>query len=103
MELSALPLIAGEFDAVINGTSAALGGQALALPNGLLQAGGLALDMVYGTAADPFLRWAQAQSAALRLDGLGMLVEQAAEAFALWHGQRPDTAPVLAQMRRPTP
>jgi shikimate dehydrogenase len=103
VELSALPLIAGEFDAVINGTSAALGGQALVLPTGLLQAVGLALDMVYGTAADPFLHWAQAQGAALRLDGLGMLVEQAAEAFALWHGQRPDTAPVLAQMRRATP
>jgi shikimate dehydrogenase len=103
VDLSALPLIAGEFDAVINGTSAGLGGQALALPNGLLQAGGLTLDMVYGTAAEPFLQWAQAQGAALRLDGLGMLVEQAAEAFALWHGQRPDTAPVLAQMRRATP
>jgi len=87
------------FDAVINGTSAALGGEGLRLPDGLLRSGGLALDMVYGAAAEPFLAWARAQGAGALRDGLGMLVEQAAEAFARWHGVRPDTAPVLAQLR----
>lgn len=87
----------GAHDAVINGTSAALGGHGLTLPTGLFAPGALALDMVYGAAAQPFLSAAPAD--ALRRDGLGMLVEQAAEAFARWHGRRPDTAPVLAQLR----
>ncbi len=86
------------FDGVINGTSAALGGQALHLPLDLLAHGAWALDMVYGPAAQPFLQWAQAQGARIR-DGLGMLVAQAAEAFQLWLGQRPDPAPVLAALR----
>lgn len=88
----------GCFDAVINGTSAALGGQGLQLPAGLFAPGALALDMVYGAPAAPFLNAARAQGAALLRDGLGMLVEQAAEAFARWHGQRPDTAPVRQRL-----
>jgi shikimate dehydrogenase len=54
--------------------------------------------MMYGAAARPFLDWARAHRAHAR-DGLGMLVEQAAESFTLWRGVRPDTAPVLAQLR----
>lgn len=100
VSLHATDRLDGVFDAVVNGTSAALGGSALALPDGVLRPGGLALDMVYGAAAEPFLGWADAQGAGLRRDGLGMLVEQAAEAFERWHGQRPATAPVLAQLRR---
>jgi shikimate dehydrogenase len=101
VELQVIGTPAGSFDAIINGTSAALGGNGLALPNGtgLLRAGGLAVDMVYGQAAEPFLAWARAQPAGCLRDGLGMLVEQAAEAFERWHGQRPDSAPVLAQLR----
>lgn len=99
VRLEATDRLEGAFDAVLNGTSAALGGQALALPDGLLRPGGLALDMVYGAAAEPFLAWARGQRAGLLRDGLGMLVEQAAEAFARWHGQRPASAPVLAQLR----
>lgn len=91
--------LADAHDAVINGTSAALGGQGLALPPGLFAPGALALDMVYGPAAADFLDVAAAQGVALRRDGLGMLVEQAAEAFTRWHGQRPDSAAVLAQLR----
>jgi shikimate dehydrogenase len=99
VELQALGRLTGCYDAVLNGTSAGLGAQDLGLPVGLLASGGLALDMVYGAGAEPFLRWAKVQGAAVLLDGLGMLVEQAAESFALWHGQRPETQQVLAQMR----
>ncbi len=99
VELQALSVLAGCYDAVLNGTSAGLSAQNLALPTGLLASGGLAMDMVYGAGAEPFLRWAKAQGAAVLLDGLGMLVEQAAESFALWHGQRPITTQLLDQMR----
>jgi shikimate dehydrogenase len=64
----------------------------------VLRAGALAYDMMYGPAAQPFLQWA-AQHGAQGRDGLGMLVEQAAEAFALWRGVRPPSQPVLAQLR----
>ncbi len=87
------------FDLVINATSAGLSNAAPALPEGLFAAQGLAYDMVYGKALTPFLQFAQRQGAGRLADGLGMLVEQAAEAFALWRGLRPDTAPVLAALR----
>ena len=63
-----------------------------------MAAGALAVDLMYGPAAAGFMAWATAHGAAAR-DGLGMLVEQAAEAFQLWRGVRPDTAPVLARLR----
>ncbi|MCA1791850.1 MAG: shikimate dehydrogenase, partial [Thioalkalivibrio sp.] len=69
------------------------------LPPRLLRASGTAYDLVYGAAARRFLKWAEAQGAATVTDGLGMLVEQAAEAFAIWRGVRPETAPVLAAIR----
>ena len=61
--------------------------------------GALALDLMYGPAAEPFLAWARGAGAVPR-DGLGMLVEQAAEAFFLWRGVRPETAPVLQRLHR---
>jgi shikimate dehydrogenase len=64
----------------------------------VLAPGALAVDLMYGPAAAPFLAWAQSHGARGR-DGLGMLVEQAAEAFLLWRGVRPRTAPVLAALR----
>ncbi|MNV88520.1 Shikimate dehydrogenase [compost metagenome] len=64
----------------------------------MLRAGTLVYDMMYGPAAEPFLQWA-AQHGATGRDGLGMLVEQAAEAFWLWRGVRPPSQPVLAQVR----
>ncbi len=82
------------FDLVINGTSASLTGELPPLPDDLLTAGGDAYDMAYGSEPTPFQRWAQAHGARHALDGLGMLVEQAAESFWLWRGVRPDTAPV---------
>ena len=71
---------------------------ALAVPASVLRPGSLAVDLMYGPPAAPFLAWARAQGATGR-DGLGMLVEQAAEAFALWRGVLPDTVPVLAALR----
>lgn len=97
-ETAALAQLQG-FDIVINATSAARGGQLPALHAGLFSANAVAVDLGYGAAAEPFLRWA-AQHAVVRcIDGLGMLVEQAAESFALWHGQRPDTQPVYEHLR----
>jgi shikimate dehydrogenase len=98
--LSACGLAApGEaFDVFINGTAASLAGGGVPVGPQVLKPGALALDMMYGPAAQAFLDWARAHGAVAR-DGLGMLVEQAAESFTLWRGVRPDTAPVLAAMR----
>ena len=91
---------AGEsYDVVINATSASLSGESLPLPNGLFAEGSLAYDMMYGKGETPFLQLARGQGAARCADGLGMLVEQAAEAFSIWRGARPATAPVLADLR----
>jgi shikimate dehydrogenase len=87
------------FDAVINATSASLSGEALPLPAGIFASGSLAYDMMYGKAETPFLALARVQGAAHLADGLGMLVEQAAEAFLVWRGVRPDSKPVLAALR----
>ena len=88
------------FDLVINATSASLSGESLPLPAGLFAPGALAYDMMYGKGETPFLHLARAQGAAQCADGLGMLVEQAAEAFFVWRGVRPPTATVLADLRR---
>ena len=85
--------------------SASLSGAGLPLPDPdalVLASGGLAVDMMYGASAAPFLDWAAGQAGAsgATRDGLGMLVEQAAEAFLLWRGVRPDSAAVLADLRR---
>ncbi len=87
------------FDLVINATSAGLSGQSLPLPNTIFAANAVAYDMVYGSEPTPFLRWARSQDVALIADGLGMLVEQAAESFHIWRGERPQTQPVIAQLR----
>ncbi|MEW6314016.1 MAG: shikimate dehydrogenase [Pseudomonadota bacterium] len=87
-----------QFDTVINATSASLGGELPALPPHLFAHGALAYDMMYGSET-PFMAFAREQGAARVADGLGMLVEQAAEAFFIWRGVRPDTVPVLARLR----
>jgi shikimate dehydrogenase len=87
------------FDVVVNASASSLHGAPPPVNANVLAPGALALDMMYGPAAKPFLDWALAHGATAR-DGLGMLVEQAASAFELWRGVRPDTAPVLAALRR---
>ena len=85
-------------DIVVNATSTSLAGAASPVDARVLARGTLALDMMYGPKAQGFLDWAAAHGAEPR-DGLGMLIEQAAEAFYFWRGVRPDTAPVLKALR----
>ncbi len=93
----------GAFDLVVNATSAGHGNRGLHLPRSLVGPRTLCYDLSYGKAAIGFLAWARSAGAQAALDGLGMLVEQAAEAFALWHGQRPDTEAVHAELRKYVP
>ncbi|WP_425608270.1 shikimate dehydrogenase [Thermomonas flagellata] len=97
----ALPGLGG-FDLLVNATAATRGGALPALPMALVAPHSAAVDLGYGTDAAPFLAWARAAGCAQALDGLGMLVEQAAESFQCWHGVRPDTDPVYADLRRLT-
>ena len=91
---------AGEaYDVVINSSASSLGGAAVPVRDTVLKPGALAVDLMYGAAARPFMAWAAGLGAVPR-DGLGMLVEQAAEAFFLWRQIMPDTAPVLQRLRR---
>jgi len=87
-----------QFDLIINATSSGLSDEMPPLPTDIFAQGALAYDMMYGRET-PFLKFARKQGAAVVADGLGMLVEQAAEAFFIWRGVRPDTAPVLARLR----
>ena len=96
---SALDAVAGNFDLVINGSASSLSGAGSPVSASALQRGTLVYDMMYGPAAQDFLAWAQTHGATTR-DGLGMLVEQAAEAFAIWRGVRPPSAQVLGELRQ---
>jgi shikimate dehydrogenase len=69
------------------------------LPKGIFAAGALAYDLMYGKGLTPFLLFAQSQGAVKLADGLGMLVEQAAESFLIWRGVRPATRPVIAMLK----
>jgi shikimate dehydrogenase len=89
-----------EFDVIVNATSASLQDAVPELPAGIFAHGALAYDMMYGRALTPFLQRAQAQGVWRLADGLGMLVEQAAESFFVWRGVRPDTGPVIEQLRQ---
>lgn len=87
------------FDLVINGTSASLVGDLPPLPEGLLATEARCYDLMYGTDPTVFMQWASTHGASAVADGLGMLVEQAAESFLLWRGVRPATGPVIAALR----
>jgi len=90
---------AGEgFDVVLNSSASSLAGAGVPVAPAVLRPGSLAIDLMYGPAAQPFIDWATAHGGTGR-DGLGMLVEQAAGAFALWRGVVPETPPVLAALR----
>ncbi len=98
LQAPALDQVRDGFDVVINGTASSLSGAGVPVNAAVLRRGALAYDMMYGPAAEGFLSWAQAHGAVGR-DGLGMLVEQAAEAFLIWRGVRPPSAQVLQELR----
>ncbi|WP_293764052.1 shikimate dehydrogenase [uncultured Aquitalea sp.] len=87
------------FDIIINGTSTSLNNELPPLPEGVFTARTLAYDMVYSKGLTPFLKRAQAENAGMLADGLGMLVEQAAESFHIWRGVQPDTRKVTNMLR----
>ena len=88
-------------DVIINATSASLSGDVPPIASSLIEPGRtFCYDMMYAKDPTPFCRWATQHGAAVSMDGLGMLVEQAAEAFFLWRDVRPASAPVLAELRR---
>lgn len=89
----------GEFDLLVNATAATRTGALPVLPMALVAPRSVAVDLNYGASAVAFLAWARAAGCAQALDGLGMLVEQAAESFSLWHGVRPETDAVYAALR----
>ncbi|HPE60192.1 MAG TPA: shikimate dehydrogenase [Thiolinea sp.] len=91
--------LTGHFDLIINATAASIAGDLPPLPPGILVDGGSCYDMMYGAAPTPFMQWATAHGADKVLDGLGMLVEQAAESFCIWRGVYPETNPVLETIR----
>ena len=83
------------FDLIINGTSSSVSGQVPPIPDDAVRAGGICYDLFYAQEPTAFVHWGQRHGAGLSLDGLGMLVEQAAESFRLWRGVRPQTLPVI--------
>jgi len=87
-----------DFDVIINATASSLSGAGVPVAASTLKPGALAYDMMYGPAAQGFLTWAREHGAVAR-DGLGMLVEQAAESFLIWRGVLPPSQPVLAELR----
>jgi shikimate dehydrogenase len=93
----------GSFELIVNATSAGHDRATLDLPLALVAPRALCYDLSYGAAAFAFTAWARAARAGQALDGLGMLVEQAAESFAIWHGTRPDTDTVYAELRAELP
>ncbi len=86
------------FDLIVNGTSASIGGELPPVPAEAIDAKSCGYDMMYGAEKTPFCNWCE-QHGARAIDGLGMLVEQAAESFAIWRGVKPETAKILNELR----
>jgi shikimate dehydrogenase len=89
-----------QFEIIINATSASLSNELPPLPENLLAKNSCCYDLAYANEATPFVRWGQKSDAKKSLDGLGMLVEQAAEAFYIWRGVRPDTQQVIKRLNK---
>jgi len=87
------------FDLIINGTSLSLMGELPPIPGTVIKNGACCYDLMYSDTDTIFMKWAAEQGASKVVDGLGMLVEQAAEAFLIWHGVKPDTASVIKNLR----
>ncbi len=98
LSFETLNAVTTPFDIIINATSASLSGEALNLSEKIFGQETLAYDMMYGKTPSTFMQFAS-QSGAVALDGLGMLVEQAAESFAIWHGVMPKTQEVIEKIR----
>lgn len=93
--------VAGQsFDLIINATAASLAGQVPTLPDSVVTPDCWCYDMMYADKATPFMEWSRQRGATRSLDGLGMLVEQAAESYFVWMNVRPQTQPVIAELRR---
>jgi len=88
------------FDIIINGTSASLKGDLPPLPTSIFKKNSCSYDMMYAAAATPFMQWSTENGAAKVFDGLGMLIEQAAESFFIWRGVKPETTSVIQQIRQ---
>lgn len=93
-------LMGSSFDIIINGTSASLQGTVPQLPEGLFNTNACCYDMMYSMSDTPFVSWAKGQGIDKAFDGLGMLVEQAAESFFIWRGVRPETGSVIELVRK---
>jgi shikimate dehydrogenase len=93
--------LADGYDVVVNATSASLRGEMPSLPSNVFRGADLAFELAYGKGLTPFLKAARAEGVTKLADGVGMLVEQAAEAFAWWRGVRPSTAAVIAELTVP--
>ena len=89
-----------KFDVVINATAASLQGELPPLPDTLLNSNASCYDMMYAAKPTPFMQWATEHNATKVLDGLGMLVEQAAESFSIWRGVKPETKSVIETLRK---
>lgn len=87
------------FDVLINATSASIAGAVPSIHSGYLDANSCCYDMMYSSEPTPFMQWADEHGAKKVLDGLGMLVEQAAESFSIWRGVRPETGQVISSLR----
>jgi shikimate dehydrogenase len=91
--------LSGQFDVIINATAASLDGKVPPLPDDILADNASCYDMMYASKDTAFMTWAKAHGATKVLDGFGMLVEQAAEAFYIWRGIRPETQSVIKALR----
>jgi len=88
----------GDFDIVINATSAGLRGEQPPFPSSLVGGGTFCYDLAYSLKPTPFVSWAERHGAGQAVQGWGMLVEQAADSYAIWRGKRPDTRPILSKL-----